>query len=160
MRLENDEGLPWTAATGIGWIILFAALTFGTAFFLLSLYLAVWIRSKGKSSLPLIGFILSVGLCLPDVPWLYLHINQTVADVSIDLATSFWIGSTFFLRHEIINHYRESEGWNISIGPWCTLLFSTLYINYCLNPITISDGRNTVTSLNLSSAAQSRKIAK
>ena len=59
MRLENDEGLPWTASTDLGWIVLLVALTCGTALIALSIYLALWIYTKGRSILPLVYFVLS-----------------------------------------------------------------------------------------------------
>jgi hypothetical protein len=160
MRLENDEGLPWTAATGIGWIVLIVVLTLGVGCVLLSMYLALWIRGKGRSSLPLIGFLLSASCILPDISWLHLHVSSNVADGLAAIDTVLWIASIFYLRHEIVAYYRESEGWNIGIGPWLTFFFSSIYINYCLNPVTIYGGRNTITSLNLSSSVDSAKITK
>ncbi len=54
----------------------------------------------------------------------------------------------FTLRHEIKRYYKEVEGWEIEIGPFFTLLFSALYINYCLNPMTLSES-DSKKSLNL-----------
>jgi hypothetical protein len=60
-----------------------------------------------------------------------------------------WIAGAFSLRHEIQRYYREKEGWEIEIRPFFTFFFSVLYINYCLNPITLAD-REAATTLNLS----------
>ena len=156
MTLEDNEGHPWTAAIGIGWIIMLAAFTSGTALLALSIYLALWIRCKNRSSLPLVGFSL-VGL-LAIAAWL---LPRTFSGPHLDiytgvLATFLCIGSTFALRHEVRIYIRESERWDIPIGPWFTLFFSAIYINYCINPTTIHGNKkypDTVTSLDLSSPA-------
>jgi hypothetical protein len=59
-----------------------------------------------------------------------------------------WIAGAFSLRYEIRRYYREQEGWEIEIGPFFTLFFSVLYINYCLNPVTLKE-RGATTTLNL-----------
>lgn len=145
--LEDNEGLPWTASTDLGWMILIVALSSGTAVFLLALYLALWIRCKGRSPLPLYGFVFD--LIFSIVPFIFPHLPATVAGVIALLDLIVWVVSIYLLRHEIQKHFREAEGWDVSIGPILTFFFSSLYINYCLNPVTLSH-KNTVTSLNLS----------
>jgi hypothetical protein len=145
MRLEDKNGLPWTASTGLGWIVLLAVLTIGWANIALSLYLAIWIWSKGRSIIPLVGFFLSL-LCL--IPEIFLSASLGKSIVCIDKI--FWFGAIFWLRHEVQAYFREREGWEPEISPWLTFFFSSIYINYCLNPVTLSDGRGSVTSLNLS----------
>lgn len=153
MSLEDKEGLPWTASTGLGWIVLIVAITSGTALFALVLYLALWIRSKGRSALPLYGFVF---VLLSIAPYLALERfapNSIATAATLAVAYIVWLISVFALRHQIIRHFKASEGWNITIGPIFTLLFSVIYINYCLNPITQAH-KNTITSLNLSSPIQ------
>jgi hypothetical protein len=148
LKLEDKEGRPWTASTNLDWIVLAVVLTSGIAFCALAIYLALWIRSKGRSALPLIGF-LSV-LCFSPLafPLRYLSIPASIADDIGFLISILWITATFALRHEIKRYYREIDDWDIEIGPFFTLFFSVIYINYCLNPIALSEGNET-TSLNL-----------
>jgi len=149
MRLEDKDGYPWTAATGLGWMVLIVVLSSGTALVALSLYLALWIYTRGRSVLPLAGFALTVLLGCMIAALDHWHILSPVANSLAILDTLLWVGSTFLLRYEIKKYYREREGWNIEIGPWLTLFYSSIYINYCLNPVTLSDGKDTVISLNL-----------
>ncbi len=148
-RLENDEGLPWTASTHFGWIVLIVVLTSGTAAYLLSLYLAVWIRSKGRSALPLYGFAI-VMLAIPAETFAS---TSSWAEVAITVLSIIWIAAGFSLRHEIRRHFWESKGWDVEIGAVLTFFLSFLYINYCLNPITF-DHKDTVTSLSLTQPPQ------
>ena len=158
MRLEDEKGFPWTASAGLGWMVLLVGLSFGLVVPALSIYLALWIYTKGRSILPLLGFTLIIGPDLALAAFDHWHKFAFTSDILAITETLIWIASTFLLRREIIRYYRESEGWEISIGPWFTLFFSSLYINYCLNPVTLSDHKNTVTSLNLQQAPTSAKI--
>jgi hypothetical protein len=71
------------------------------------------------------------------------------------LPTTLWIVAAFSLRRQILDHFKESEGWNPGIGPVLTFFFSALYINYCLNPISVPH-KDTITSLNLSNPSEDR----
>ena len=150
LKLEDKDGRPWTVSTNLGWIILIVVLTSGTAFFGLAVYLSLWIWSKGRSALPLIGFIFLVGSFLLLFPFRYFSFSAPawLSDDTSTLIAIVWIASIFGLRHEIKRYYKDVEGWDIEIGPFFTLFFSVIYINYCLNPITLSEG-NPTTSLNL-----------
>jgi hypothetical protein len=147
-QLEDAYGRPWTASASLGWLTLVAAFTCGIAAPLLGIYLSLWIRRKGCSiwplvffSLPFASFVISFpfGSVLP--PSFRLH------DL-LGFAGLLWIAGAFSLRHEIRRYYREQEGWDIEIGPFCTFFFSVVYINYCLNPVTFKE-RNATTTLNL-----------
>ena len=74
--------------------------------------------------------------------------NFAIDNILDSLISIIWIFATFSLRHEIRQYYNESEGWEIDIRPIFTFLFSAVYINYCLNPVTLSEG-TPMTSLNL-----------
>ena len=151
MRLENEEGLPWTAATSLSWIVLIVALTSGTALIALSLYLSLWIRSKGRSALPLYGFVLASVACVTELGLKRLHLAPGFASAISLLAVILWFGATYWLRYEIRRHYKETEGWEPQIGPFFTFLFSAIYINYCLNRFDLgSSEHEPPTSLNLS----------
>ncbi|MES2392363.1 MAG: hypothetical protein V4555_12030 [Acidobacteriota bacterium] len=161
MNLEDKDGRPWTASTGLGWIVVILVCTCGLAWIALSLYLAAWIRSKGRSLFPLIGYSvwLSLLLAMSFFPPGWTAERTVVLGCILNfVAWACWIAANLSLRRQIISHYREREGWNIEIGLWFTLLFSTVYINYCLNPFDITDNRDTVTSLRISNTADSAKI--
>jgi hypothetical protein len=151
ISLEDKEGLPWTASTGLGWIVLIVALTSGTALLALALYLALWIRSKGRSALPMYGFT----FVLASIPVYFTleHFSPNATDATATAVSIVWLISTFALRHQIVRHFKESEGWDISIGLFFTFCFSVIYINYRLNPLTFTR-ENTVTSLNLSTSPE------
>lgn len=143
-RLENDEGLPWTASTRFGWIVFLVVLTSGVAAYLLSLYLALWIRSKGRSALPLYGFAL-VMFAIPIETFAH---GSSWAEAVLTVLSLVWIAASFSLRHEIKAYFWKSEEWDIQIGYTLTLFLSSMYINYCLNPVTFKD-EEAMTSLNL-----------
>jgi hypothetical protein len=160
MRLENDEGLPWTASTDLGWIVLLVALTCGTALIALSIYLALWIYTKGRSILPLVYFVLSAIFGFAGIVLSHWARLESITDILASVDSILWIAATFSLRHEIVKHYRESEKWEIRIGPWFTLFFSSVYINYRLNPFSFTPPpKDTLISLNLSTATNSVKSA-
>jgi hypothetical protein len=144
VTLEDKDGFPWTASTGLGWIVLIVAFTSGAAALALGLYLALWIWSKGRSAFPLCGFAF-VTISFP----LCFVLHATAADILATVAAVLWLVSTFALRREIMDYFRESEGWNITIGPFFTLLWSVVYINYCINPLTFDHSAKGPISLNL-----------
>jgi hypothetical protein len=149
--LEGKDGRPWTASAPLGWVVLIVAFTFGAVAWLLGVYLSLWIRGKGRSSVPLCGFLLAAGAELLEETLNHLggaHRYDWFAVLAAILAVVLWIGSAFYLRDQIQRHYRETEGWEIEIGPFFTFLFSTVYINYCLGPVTFSE-REPVPSLDL-----------
>ena len=158
--LEDDNGIPWTASTPLGWIVFLLACTLGTVTVLLALYLAVWMYTY-RRPIPLAGFSSAVAVFIVDVTLSHWHWSAG-ADRLLDFMGSIlFIAATYCLRYEIIRHYRKQEGWDIEINPWFTAIFSVIYINYRLNPITlIPDPKNTLISLNLPSGNDSAKINK
>lgn len=101
--------------------------------------------------MPLYGFVFD--LIFSIVPFFFPHMHATAMDVIALLDLIVWVISIYLLRSEIQKHFRESERWDVSISPILTFFFSSLYINYCLNPVTLSH-KNTVTSLNLSQSPE------
>jgi hypothetical protein len=161
MRLEDKNGLPWTASSGLGWIVLIVALSSGIALVALSLYLALWIYSKGRSALSLAGFALTVLLSCTIATLDHWHVLSLLSNSLAIIDALVWIASVYLLRYQLQKYCRESKGWNIEIGPWLTLFFSSIYINYCLNPIDLSsDHEDTLTSLNIGAESTSAKITK
>jgi hypothetical protein len=152
LSLEDGDGRPWTASAPLGWIVLITALSFGAGAVVLGLYLSLWIRSKGRSSLPLYGYLSVAGAMLAgnviDRLGLATRLFDQFSMLASLLLSIIWIACTYYLRNQIQRYYRENEGWEIEIGPFFTLLFSTIYINYCLGPVTLSE-KEPVTSLDL-----------
>jgi hypothetical protein len=148
IKLEDEYGRPWTASANLGWLTLIAVLTLGFAAPLLGVYLSLWIWSKGRSAWPLICFSLCIISFLP-LPFVLLELHHSIlVDVLSDLGSILWIVAPFTLRYEIQRYYKEAEGWEIEIGKFWTFLWSALYINYCLNPLTFSE-RDSPTTLDL-----------
>jgi len=148
LKLEDEYGRPWTASANLGWVTLITVLTVGAAAPLLGIYLSLWIRSKGRSALPLICFSAASVCFLLSISLGRFYPHSQVLGYLDDIDPILWIVAAFTLRHEVQRYYKESEGWEIEIGPFFTFLFSALYINYCLNPITFGE-RDTTTALNL-----------
>jgi hypothetical protein len=162
LKLEDKDGHPWTASTNLGWIVLIVVISSGIAFFGLALYLALWIRSKGRSALPLIGFLSVLTSPVLMFPLRYFSAPTWIGDDISTLIAIMWIAATFALRHEIKDYYKEAEGWDIEIGPFFTLFFSVVYINYCINPAILhgNSAPDTVTSLNLTNPPAGNNLRK
>lgn len=141
--LEDKQGKPWTASAGIGWLVLLTVLTVGLAAPLLGFYLSLWIRSKGRSSLPMFCYGLACAAyaidLLPDRMFLTGATSDSLLTLIALVIAAAWFAGPFLLRHEIQRYYKEVEGWEIEIRPFFTFLFSALYINYCLNPLTLPE---------------------
>ena len=148
IKLEDEYGHPWTAAANLGWLTLIAVMTCGIAASFLGIYLSLWIWSKGRSTLPLICFSLEAICSMLIFFLLRLWPHSYLMGDFAYLVGILWVIATFSLRHEIQRYYKEREGWEIKIGPFFTFCFSALYINYCLNPMAISE-RGTLTTLDL-----------
>jgi hypothetical protein len=147
-QLEDSYGRPWTASASLAWLTLVAVLTCGVAAPLLGIYLSLWIRRKGGAIWPMIYFALPFAWFMVMNPLgSVLPRSFRFPDV-VGLAGLFWVGGAFSLRREIRKYYRRCEGWEIEISPLFTFLFSVMYINYCLNPVTFEE-RGAVTTLNL-----------
>ena len=157
MRLDDEEGFPWTASTHFGWMLLVLVLSFGFALFALGLYLSVWIGRKGRSTMPFLGFALSAILALMEYP-IDRWFPNSQADSIVGLtATIILVVASFLLRREIQTYFRETQGWQPIINPVLTFFFSAVYINYCLVPDRIP-ARSSVTSLNIPNSTNSAKI--
>jgi hypothetical protein len=147
-QLEDDYGRPWTASTSLGWLTLAAVLTCGLVAPLLGIYLSLWIRRKGRSVWPLVFFSLPFAWFMVTFPLGKLLPHSFLIGDLASFIGVMWIAAAFSLRHEIQRYYKEQEGWEIEIGPFFTFFFSVLYINYCLNPVTLKE-RGATTTLNL-----------
>jgi hypothetical protein len=147
-QLEDDYGRPWTASASLGWLTLAAVLTCGLAAPLLGIYLSLWIRRKSRSVWPLVFFSVPFAWFMVTFPFGKLLPSSFLLRDLASFVGLLWIAGAFSLRHEIRQYYREKEGWEIEIRPFFTFFFSVLYINYCLNPVTLAE-RDPSTTLNL-----------
>jgi hypothetical protein len=146
VTLEDKDGRPWTAHLGLGWIVLILALSSGTAAFLLGIYLALWIQRRRRSGLALYCYGLIAALSLTTfLPLRLVHLHW---DILGTLLSVLWLVAVYLLRHEIRQDAR-SNGYEIEIGPILTFLFSVVYINYCLNPLTFDHSAEESITLNL-----------
>jgi len=153
MTLGEQYGRPWTASAHWGWYVLLTVGTGGLAAFALGLYLSIWIYRKGRSIFPTLCYgFLTLTTLTAYLPWKG-HTPTPAWTETIGQGLSYAAGiallaGPFLLRHEIQNYFKQVEGWDIEIGPFFTLIFSSIYINYCLGPVTLPE-RNPLTTLDL-----------
>jgi len=84
---------------------------------------------------------------------------SSLTGILVTASSFLWIAATYSLRSQIKRHYKETEGWDLEIGPVFTFLFSVIYINYCLNPVTLSN-KATLTALHLSNSQSDAHLRK
>ena len=123
LNLEDSDGRPWTASTNLGWMTLIVVLTFGAAAVFVALYLSLWIRSKGPSLWPLIGFIIAVAGCGLLFILGNISPHPGIADVIDNLVAVSWVAATFSLRHEIQRYYKSPKTGRSILGRFS--LFSS-----------------------------------
>ncbi len=97
------------------------------------LYLAWWLFSlSGKrASLILYGLIAALTV-LAFAPWKHLGFHLDGDDFT-GAATLLWLLAGFILRAELLSYYKHAFGMQLELSWWKTLLFSTVYLNYCLS---------------------------
>jgi hypothetical protein len=154
MNLSDADGYPRTAVIKLGWMFLAFLASSGLILLLLSIYLAAWIRDKGRSSLPLYGFVTSGAAFCVVVLVDQSPRFQSFGDSLSIVAVCVYILATFGLRSEITHHFKEQQNWNPEFNILWTLLFSSVYLNNCLSPDRIPE-ESRMTSLNLESAKAS-----
>ncbi len=144
--LEDKHGLPWTAYAGPVWMVLFVVLTLGLGPILLAIYLGVWIGLRRRAWLPLLCFLtfsLIAGLSY----LVFEHaILSGIMDALILLSPFLWIGGNFLLREEIQKDARQ-HGSERDISRLFTFVFSSLYLNFCLRPISVDAARSNLLPL-------------
>ncbi len=58
--------------------------------------------------------------------------NEAIAGVLALVAGGLWLVNPFVLRSEIRSYFREKDGRDVKINPVLTVLFSSVYLNYCI----------------------------
>lgn len=132
----NDRGMPWTVGLSLGWTVVLALFSGGAVFLALGLYLANWVRTKqGRSAAFWCYIVITTLVVLMLVP-------KTVAPSYLSsLFTSIcvlWVLAALVLRAEIISLYRRSHGLKLAISPLLTILFSSVYLNYCVPDLPVN----------------------
>ncbi len=132
--LEDKYGVPWTAHARPAWMAVFVVLTLGLGPILLAMYLGVWLGLRRRAWLPLLCFVtfsLIGGLSY----LVFEHaILSGIMDALILLSPFLWIGGIFLLRDEIQKDARQ-HGFERARSTLLTFVFSSLYLNYCLRPV-------------------------
>jgi hypothetical protein len=125
---------PLTAGSS-GWqdLAFFTVISGGAFAVVVGLYLAWWLFSlSGKrASLILYGLIAALTV-LAFAPWKHLGFHLDGDDFT-GAATLLWLLAGFILRAELLSYYKHAFGMQLELSWWKTLLFSTVYLNYCLS---------------------------
>jgi hypothetical protein len=157
MRLEDEEGYPWTARPAVEWLLLAALfLTSCLIVFPLGIYLSLWIHRKGRSNLPLQLFTLSTAF-LPIALALGHWLPQSI--ITSGAVLTCWLllcTASLLLQHEIQAHFQATEGWQPAMNSGLTIIGSAFYINHRLVPDRLSVP-DTLQSLNLPNPRNLRK---
>jgi len=148
MNLSDSDGYPRTAVIRLGWMFLAFLASSGLLLIALSVFLALWIRQKGRSPFPLYGF--GASACAFAIVLILEQIHQfsSIANGICIGAGCIYILSSLGLRAEIVRHYKEQINWNPEFNILWTVLFSSVYLNNGLSPDRIPVA-NEMTSLNL-----------
>jgi hypothetical protein len=145
--LEDENGLPHTAGDRAGWVVLIAVLTLGWGAEVLALFLALWVRLHRGTGIAIFGFLYFLAAVF------FAHFATNRLPVFRDwidtTAAIVWVASCYLLRYEIRDHYKKSWNVDLEISLFFTFCFGPLYINYCLNPPILFQGKG-LTSLKLS----------
>ena len=148
MNLSDNDGYPKTAVIKLGWMLIAFLASSGLLLLALSVYLAAWIRQKGRSPFPLYGFIASGSAFALVLLLDYLQRFSTFGDGLDVVATCVYVLSSLGLRGEITRHYKQRLNWNPEFSILWTVLFSSIYLNNALSPDRIPVASE-MTSLNL-----------
>jgi hypothetical protein len=132
--LFDADGLPWTSRLSWGWLLFLSLVTGFVVAILMGIYLGIWIRSKGRSVMPLCVYFTiaamyaALFLPAPLVP------TQGMTDTVIILGVVLWFVGAYMLRNQVMQYYSDREGTSFRISPGLTALLSVWYINGCLRP--------------------------
>jgi hypothetical protein len=134
----NRRGLPWTVPLGLGWTIVLTVVAFsvgGVLFLPLGLYLAYWVRTRGRRSAAFWCYLIVIGIAVlvSLVPMTSARYLYPIGVVGIVLL----VAAPLVLRAEITSLYRRS-GVQLTINPILTILFSSVYLNYSIPDLPVS----------------------
>ena len=148
MNLSDVDGYPRTAIIRLPWMFVAFLASSGLVLFALAIYLATWIWQKGRSPLPLYGFIASAAASGTAVLLEQFHRPSSFGDALSIVAGCIYVLCSLVLRSEISRHHKEQLNWNPDFNILWTVLFSSVYLNDCLSPDRVPVA-NEMTSLNL-----------
>lgn len=126
----NSRGLPWTVELSLGWTIVLASFSGGIVLLVLGLYLAYWVRTRRGGSAAFWCYLACIAsLILMLAPRMF---SASFTDAIGTGICVLWVAAALVLRAELISLYRRSWGLAIPINPLLTILFSSVYLSYCL----------------------------
>jgi hypothetical protein len=129
----NRRGLPWTVPLSIGWTVVLALFLGGVLFVPLGLYLAYWVRTRRGRSAAFWCYlvVIVISILAWSVPKTFALYRYPIAmGVLIFIFLVLLFAAPLALRAEIISLYQHSHGINLTINPFLTILFSSVYLNY------------------------------
>lgn len=141
ISLFDPDGLPWTAHLSMGWLVWLFALTGGLAALPIGLYIGIWIRTKTRSAMVLLDYVLLAGACiiplLPDST-----LPPRWSDPAALTIVVLWFAGALIARQQINRHYLRREGSELNLSLAYTLLLGVWYLNYRIRPESSSGVRS------------------
>ena len=133
--LFTPDDLPWIVGIGLPLTILLILVTGGTFIILLGVYLALWLCIVHRRPLALYLYMpLAVLSGLDLIPDRLLPGN--LSELLACLLLGLWLAAEFVLRSELIETFLQNESYEITISPFWTFCFGSIYLNYCIPPYT------------------------
>ncbi len=131
-KLFDSDGLPWTSRLGWEWLLVMCFFTGNLIILPFGIYLGLWIKDKGRSSVPLYIFVsvtvLFIATLVPSFKWIHGYTLDAISGAIL----AGWFAGAFTLRYEVRRYYADAEGWPIHINLFFTALFSACWISYCV----------------------------
>jgi uncharacterized membrane protein len=132
----NSRGLPWTVELSLGWTTVLALFSGGTVFLALGLYLAYWVRTRRGGSAAFWCYLVIVVFVI-----LMLAPRMLSAPYTSAIGTGIgvlWVVAALVLRAELISLYRRSWSLELPINLLLTIVFSSVYVNYCVPDLPVA----------------------
>jgi hypothetical protein len=138
-KREGSVSILKQSVTLSGWAVVSVVLAFSTSgvlFVPLGLYLAYWVRTRRGRSSAFWCYVIVIAISA-----LALLVQRTLVLYRYPVGTSFFVligaawlislvAAPLLLRAELISLYRRSQGIDLKINPFLTILFSSVYLNY------------------------------
>ena len=124
----DNEHVPFISRIHWSWAWVLSVATGGVFPLLLGLYFAWWVRRRlGRGIAVFIYSIEIVALCLLYVG-AHLGLRANFVEDAASIVFVAWIATALVLRSEL----RQLYGKQFEMNPFLTILFTVLYLNYCL----------------------------
>jgi len=129
--LFDSDGLPWCSRLDWGWLFILSAITSFFGAILLGIYVGLWLKSKGRSSVALYAYLVLSALFV----MAFLPLPTAVPFVAFGekfgslMGLAIWVGAGYIVRSEVIRYYSEREGVRFHISPLLTGFLSVWYIS-------------------------------